>query len=96
MAKKKEQRLNHEEFVRKAIVSLRSKNYKGIHSIYSGFNSAFNKYFPKDDVVTVTRKLAEDGKIVLVARKGKRGVMLYLPEDAANNNADSALNKILS
>ena len=92
----KQKKLTHEQFVRKAIVSLRSKGYKGIHSIYSGFNSAFGKYFPNDDVVQVTRKLAKEGKIVLVARKGKRGVTLYLPEDSTNNSADSALDKILS
>jgi hypothetical protein len=37
------ERLSHEEFVKKAIVSLRKEGYKGIHSVYSGFNVAFKK-----------------------------------------------------
>lgn len=66
-------------FVRKAIVALRNDGYKGIHSVYSGFNSAWKAYYGSDPV-EATRKLAEAGTIVLVPVKG--GVMLYLPEDA--------------
>ena len=35
------EKMNHEEFVRKAVVSLRKEGYKGIHTVYSGFNEAF-------------------------------------------------------
>jgi len=35
-----EERLSHEEFVKKAIVSLRKEGFKGIHTVYSGFNEA--------------------------------------------------------
>ena len=38
-------KMSHEEFLKKAIVSLRKEGYKGIHTIYSGFNEAFKKYF---------------------------------------------------
>ena len=77
------EKLNHEEFVKKAIVSLRKEGYKGIHTVYSGFNQAFKKYFPGDNPVDITNKLAEGGKIVVRPVKG--GVMLYLPEDAPSS-----------
>ncbi len=73
-------KLSHEEFVKKAIVSLRKEGYKGIHTVYSGFNTAFKKYFDSENPVEATNKLAKDGKIVIRPVKG--GVMLYLPEDA--------------
>jgi len=69
-------KLSHEEFVKKAILKLRKPPYKGIHSVYSGFNDAFRKYFGEDPVF-VTSKLAEEGKIIIKPVRG--GVMLYLP-----------------
>jgi hypothetical protein len=88
------ERLNHEEFVKKAIVSLRKEGYKGIHSVYSGFNEAFKKYFPGENPVEVTNGLAQEGKIVIRPVKG--GVMFYLPEDApaGKSSADEALKKM--
>lgn len=74
------EKLSHEEFVKKAIVSLRKEGYKGIHTVYSGFNTAFKKYFDGEDPIKVTNQLASEGKIVIRPVKG--GVMLYLPEDA--------------
>ncbi len=73
-----EGRMTYEEFVRNAIVKLRNPPYKGIHSVYSGFNGAFRKYFG-DDPVAVTSQLAQEKKLVIRVAKG--GVMLYLPED---------------
>jgi hypothetical protein len=88
------ERLGHEEFVKKAIVSLRKDGYKGIHTVYSGFNNAFKKYFEGENPVEVTNKLASEGKIVIRPVKG--GVMLYLPEDApsSRDSADEALKKM--
>jgi hypothetical protein len=88
------ERLSHEEFIRKAIVSLRKEGFKGIHSVFSGFNNAFKKYFEGENPVEVTNKLAEEGKIVIRPVKG--GVMLYLPEDApaSRDSADEALKKM--
>jgi hypothetical protein len=88
------ERLSHEEFIRKAIVSLRKENFKGIHSVFSGFNNAFKKYFEGENPVEVTNKLAEEGKIVIRPVKG--GVMLYMPEDApaSRDSADEALKKM--
>jgi len=88
------ERLSHEEFVKKAIVSLRKEGYKGIHSVYSGFNNAFKKYFEGENPVEVTNKLASEDKIVIRPVKG--GVMLYLPEDApsSRDTAGEALKKM--
>ncbi len=88
------EKLNHEEFVKKAIVSLRKEGYKGIHSVYSGFNEAFKKYFNGENPVEVTNRLAKEGKIVIRPVKG--GVMLYLPDDAPPTGTvgDEALKKM--
>jgi hypothetical protein len=88
-----EEKLSHEEFVKKAIVSLRKEGYKGIHSVYSGFNEAFKKYFGGENPVDVTNGLAAEGKIVIRPVKG--GVMLYLPQEAPGaSNAEDALKKM--
>ena len=88
------EQLSHEEFIRRAIVSLRKEGYKGIHSVYSGFNSAFKKYFNGENPVEVTNRLALEGKIVVRPVKG--GVMLYLPEEMASSrdSAEEALRKM--
>ena len=89
-----EGKLSHEEFVKKAIVSLRKNGYKGIHTVYSGFNEAFKDYFDKFNPVEATTALAKDGKIVIRPVKG--GVMLYLVEDAPGQaqTAKDALEKM--
>ncbi len=88
------EKLSHEEFVKKAIVSLRKEGYKGIHTVYSGFNNAFKKYYDGASPIDVTNKLAQEGKIILRPVKG--GVMLYLPEDApvTKDLGDDALKKM--
>ncbi|OGQ84428.1 MAG: hypothetical protein A3F90_18265 [Deltaproteobacteria bacterium RIFCSPLOWO2_12_FULL_60_19] len=73
------EKLTQAEFIKKAIVSLRKDPYKGIHTIYSGFNDAFRTYFD-DDPIKWTTQLSKEG--VIVIRPVKGGVMLYLPEDA--------------
>jgi hypothetical protein len=83
-------KLTEEEFVRKAVKKLRGK-YKGIHTVYSGFNTAFKQYFGTNPVET-TQRLASEGKINIRPVKG--GVMIYLPEDA-QNTAEDVLKKIL-
>jgi hypothetical protein len=88
------EKLSHEEFVRKAVVSLRKEGYRGIHSVYSGFNEAFKKYYPGENPVEVTNGLAQEGKLIIRPVKG--GVMFYLPEDAPSpkSSADEALKKM--
>ena len=72
-------KITPEEFVTLAIAKLRNEPYKGIHSVYSGFNEAFKKYFAGHDPIPLTNQMAEDGKIGIRPVKG--GVLLYLPED---------------
>jgi hypothetical protein len=85
--------LGSEEFVRLAILKLRTANFKGIHSVYSGFNEAFRKYFDEADPVQATTEFAAAGKLVI--RPSRNGVMLYLPEDAPRGDrADRALRKM--
>lgn len=83
-------KLSEEEFIRRAIKKLRG-NYKGIHTVYSGFNAAFKEYFGTNPVET-TQRLASEGKVRIRPVKG--GVILYLPEDAPNS-PENILKKIL-
>jgi len=88
-----EKKLSEYEFVVKAIKKLRKPPYKGIHTVYSGFNQAFKEYFNKNPV-EVTTKLVNEGKIAMRPVRG--GVTLYLPEDApAAMGGKSVLDKIL-
>lgn len=85
--------LTPEEFVLKAIERLRVPPYKGIHSVFSGFNEAFREYFPLLDPVDFTTQLAKEGKIVI--RPAKRGVLLYKTGDVPpTTTGKDALKKI--
>jgi hypothetical protein len=85
--------LTPEQFVIRAIERLRKPPYKGIHSVYSGFNQAFREYFPLLDPVEVTNELAKEGKIVVRPVKG--GPLLFKAEDvAAQANVDKLIDKI--
>lgn len=86
------ERLTQAEFVKKAIVSLRKDPYKGIHSVYSGFNEAFRSYF-NDDPIKWTNQLAAEG--VIETRPVRRGIMLYLPGEApARSTGKEVLKKM--
>ncbi len=86
-------KLGPEEFVKLAIARLRLENYKGIHSIYSGFNEAFKSYFDGANPIDATGELARQGRIGLRPVKG--GVMLYLPgEGPEMSRGDMALKKM--
>lgn len=94
MAKPAETKLTHEEFARRAILALRVGKYKGIHTVFSGFNDAFRRHFGEDPVVA-TKALADAGKIALRIAKG--GATIYLPEDAPKEQqVKDPLNKILT
>jgi hypothetical protein len=92
MGEEKTGQLSEEEFVLRAIRRLRKPPYLGIHTVYSGFNQAFKEHFGKNSL-EVTRKMAEEGKVVIRPVRG--GVMLYLPNEAPKAK-DSVLQKILS
>lgn len=86
-------KITPEEFVRLAIEKLRTEPYKGIHTVFSGFNEAFKKYFSGQDPIQFTNRLAEEGKLVIRPMKG--GVVLYLPEDGPKmSRGDEALKKM--
>ncbi|MBM4333801.1 MAG: hypothetical protein FJ117_21725 [Deltaproteobacteria bacterium] len=85
-------KISEEEFVFRAIKRLRKPPYRGIHSVYSGFNQAFKEHFGKNPV-EVTIKMAEEGKIV--TRPVRGGVMIYLPGEAPGAK-ESVLGKILA
>ncbi len=87
-------RMTHEQFFLKAIKSLRNlEKSKGIHSVFSGFNQAFRKYYDEDPV-PVTQQLAGTGVIEIQPRRG--GVMIYLPgEGPTQDRGSDALDKIL-
>ncbi len=86
-------KISQEDFIRLAIAKLRLENYKGIHSVYSGFNEAFKTYFDGVNPIEVTDDLSKQGKIKLRPVKG--GVMLYLPGEGPElNRGDMALVKM--
>lgn len=85
-----EGKLQKEEFIVRAIKKLRGK-YRGIHSVFSGFNDAFRQYFGEDPR-PVTQEMAQKGIIELRPVKG--GVMMYLKGEAPQAGND-ALKKIL-
>lgn len=73
-------KLTKEEFVVDAIKKLRdTSRSQGIHSVYSGFNSAFKAYFGEEARPT-TDKMVAEGKLVVRPRRG--GVMMYLLGEA--------------
>ena len=86
-------KLSYEEFVKQAILKLRTDDYKGIHTVYSGFNEAFREYYEGKDPIKVTNRLAKAKKIII--RPVKSGVMLYLPEDVPQiTRGNEALKKM--
>lgn len=87
-----EEKVTQAEFVKKAIVSLRKDPYKGIHSVYSGFNEAFRTYF-SEDPIKWTNQLAEEG--IIETRPARGGIMLYLPGEApARSTGKEVLKKM--
>jgi hypothetical protein len=87
--------LSEEEFVTEGIKKLRKEPYRGIHSVFSGFNEAFRKHFSKDPI-ELTGKMVSAGKLEIIPVKSGKGVMLYLPgEGPRGKKTEEALKKIL-
>jgi len=86
--------LSPEEFVYKAIERLRVPPYKGIHTVYSGFNGAFREYFPLLDPVDFTNQMVKDGKISIRPVKG--GVIIYKADEVGGITAKDALKRIMN
>jgi hypothetical protein len=86
-------KLTEEEFIVQAIKKLRKDPYRGIHSVYSGFNEAFRKYF-ETNPVEATSRLAAEGKIE--SRPFKGGVMLFLPGEAPKRPTTDEIIQIIA
>ena len=86
-------KLSEEEFVVQAVKKLRKDPFRGIHSVYSGFNEAFRKYFGTNPV-EATSKLAAEGKIE--TRPFKGGVMLFLPGEAPKRPSTDEVIRIIT
>jgi hypothetical protein len=84
--------IGEEEFIFRAIRRLRKPPYRGIHSVYSGFNQAFKEHFNKNPI-EVTQRMAAEGKLAIRPVRG--GVMLYFPDEAPQAQK-SVLQKILA
>jgi hypothetical protein len=85
-------KIDEEEFILRAIKRLRKPPYRGIHSVYSGFNQAFKEHFAKNPV-EFTKKMAGEGKIAIRPVRG--GVMLYLADESPRPK-ENVLQKILA
>jgi hypothetical protein len=72
-------RMSEKEFVLTAIRTLRKDGYTSIHTVYSGFNVAFRKYFGTDPV-TAVKKFEVDGVVVTQPRKG--GAAMWIASEA--------------
>lgn len=64
------------EFVKRAILSMRTDKSKGIHTVFSGFNDTFRFYYDGQDPVEWTGKLQKQG--IIDIRPCKGGAMIYL------------------
>lgn len=80
--------LNEDEFTIAGIKKLRTPPYKGIHSVYSGFNAAFQKRFDKSPVDHQIA-MVKAGK--LQTRPAKGGAMLYLPGEMVDASIDKTI-----
>ena len=89
------QSFSEEEFAIEGIKKLRKEPYKGIHSVFSGFNDAFRKHFNKDPI-EFTSKMASEGKIEIIPLRSGKGVMFYLPgEGPRGRKSEETLKRIL-
>lgn len=71
-------KITYEEFVKRAITSLKQENENGIHTEKSGFIDAFKKYYNGQEPLEIISKLVKEGKIII--KKVPDGLMLYLSD----------------
>jgi hypothetical protein len=94
-------KLGVRRFVLQAIYALRKEPYKGIHTVFSGFNRAFKQYYGEEaDPRAAVSELVDEGVIVL--RPAKGGVIIYDADDAPKSltqmdrlSTDETLEEIL-
>lgn len=86
-------KLGKEEFVKLAILRLRTSKSKGVHTVFSGLNGAYRVYFEGDDPVKDIKHMVSQGKFEMHPTKG--GVMLYvkgeMPKAISSANPDKVL-----
>lgn len=90
------EKMTREKFVEVAIRKLRKPPYKGIHTVFSGFNAAFREYYPETDPVVAVNEMRDAG--VIQSHFAKGGCMIYLPGDAPrliDKSGKNTLAKIL-
>lgn len=84
--------ISDELFVIEGIKRLRDER-RGINSVFSGFNKAFQKHFNRDPIKFIN-KLASEGKIEVIPKW--KGVTIYLPgEGPRTQKTDKTLKKLL-
>jgi hypothetical protein len=64
-----------DDFTLRMIHELRSGDQRGIHTRHTGFNSLFRDAFPELDPVTETKRMAHEGLIRILPRRG--GVIMF-------------------
>jgi hypothetical protein len=79
-------KLSKEEFVLKAIETLRTDRSKGIHVVWSGFNAAFERYFGVASRET-TASMSKAGLLDVQPMKG--GAMIYKKSDAPDRTLET-------
>lgn len=79
-------KLGAEEFTRRFILKYRTDGYKGVHSVYSGYNKEFRAIFDEDPVEFI--KDSDFG-----SNPVRGGAIIYLPEDAQLQREKAAANK---
>lgn len=74
-------KITRSEFILKAIELGRQGNRKGLHSVHSGLEAAFIRYFgQKANFIKTVRQLEKESQVTLRSTKG--GLMLYKPSEA--------------
>lgn len=76
------EKITMEEFALRSVKKYRVGKQKSIHTVYSGFNKAFRRYFDADPVEEM-KKLAAEGKIDMHPTRG--GARLYLPGESTSS-----------
>jgi hypothetical protein len=83
-----DKRLSVEEFVLRAIEKLASPGKDTIHTVYTGFNDGFRKYFPGQDPIEEVKKLVGQNKISFRFCRG--GALIGKPGSIARPDGSKA------
>ena len=80
-------KLSKEQFVKLAILRLRTTKSKGVHTVFSGLNGAYRVYFEGADPVKDINSMVKTGKFEMHPTKG--GVMLYIKGEMPKGTSTS-------